>query len=132
MPPVRILKQANTANTPKTYFLKIHLNIIMLTPTSCEWFLPFHLKTNILHSFLISPMRARCSIHLIPLDLITCYLVNNTNYAFSPTSPCYIISKSLHYIALHNLNFSFFTWALYVIFCFEIHVLKIANRVPIS
>jgi hypothetical protein len=50
-PPVPIVSQMNLIHTPKSYFPKIHFNIILpFTPRSSEWSLPFRLSNqNFVH-----------------------------------------------------------------------------------
>jgi len=69
----RILSRMNSIHTFPPYFSKIRSNIIhAYTLTSSEWFFPSGLPTNILHAFLIHPMRATCVVNLIILlELIT-------------------------------------------------------------
>jgi len=56
-------------SSPQPYFLKIYCNIILpSTPRSTKWFFPSGFPTNILHVFLIFPMRAASSTNLVLLD----------------------------------------------------------------
>ena len=71
MPPVPILSQLDTVHTPTSHFLKIHLNIILLsTPGSSKWSpilgFPHH---NPIYTSLL-PIRATCPAYLILLDLM--------------------------------------------------------------
>jgi hypothetical protein len=64
-PPVSILSQPNPVHTPTSYFLKIHLNIILSpTPESPHW-------------------SHTCPAHLILLDFITCTLVGEEYRSWS-------------------------------------------------
>jgi len=68
---VSILSHMDATRILPSYFRKIHSNIILpSTPRSYEWTLPFRFSTKISYAFLISSMRAACSIQLILLDFI--------------------------------------------------------------
>jgi len=71
-PPFPILRQLDPVHTPTSYFLKIHLNIIIpFISGSPKWPLPLSLPTKTPNTPLLSTIRAICSAHLILLDFIT-------------------------------------------------------------
>jgi len=75
-PPVPILSHIDPVHALTSCFLKIYFNIILSsTPGSskCSLFLRFPYQ-NPVNTFL-SPIRATCPTHLIPLDLITRIIV---------------------------------------------------------
>ena len=66
-----ILSQLEPFHIPTTHFLKIHLNIILLsTPGSSMWSLSLSLPDQILYTLLLFSVRASCRVHLTLLDLI--------------------------------------------------------------
>ena len=70
-PPVPILSQLVPVHIPTSYFLKIHLNIILSSMSgSPQWSLSlrFHHQKSVHNSL---PIGATCSTHLIILDFIT-------------------------------------------------------------
>jgi len=68
---VPTLSQIHSVHKTLPNFPKIHFNITFpSTPTSSELSLPFRFPTDILHTFLISPMRATRPAHHNLLDLI--------------------------------------------------------------
>jgi len=66
LPPVPILSQVNPVHTPKSHFLKTHLNIILPSGLSLSSF-----PTKTLYTPLPSPIRATCLTHHFLLDFIT-------------------------------------------------------------
>ena len=70
--PVPVLSQLDPVHTLTSYFLKIHLNIILpSTPVSQMVSFPQVFLSKTLYTTLLSPKRATCSVHLILLDFIT-------------------------------------------------------------
>ena len=71
-PPVPTLSQLDRVHTPTPQFLKIHLNIILLsTPGFHNCLFPSGFTTKPLYMTLLSSIRATCPAHLILLDFIT-------------------------------------------------------------
>jgi hypothetical protein len=69
--PLPILSQTNPICITRTYFPKIHLNVIHLRLGLSSGLLPSGVPTKMLYAPLTSPMRATCPAHLILLALIT-------------------------------------------------------------
>src|SRR5215510_14768754 len=68
-PPISILNHPNSVHTPTSYFLKIHLNIILpSTPGSPHWALSLRFPHQNPDMSLLSTIRATSSAHLILLD----------------------------------------------------------------
>jgi hypothetical protein len=67
------LSQLHSVNILTHCLLTVYHNIILASmPVSPKWCFPFRFfLTNTLYALLISPMRASCPVHLIPLDLTT-------------------------------------------------------------
>ena len=71
-PPVRILSQIDPVHNLTSNFLKIHLNIILLSaPGSSKWSLPLMFPTKTLYTPLLTPICATCPTHLILVDFIS-------------------------------------------------------------
>ena len=70
-PFVPILSQLNQVHTPKYNFLKINLNIILLSaPGFSKWSLSLRFPTQTLYTTLLSPIRATWPAQHILLDVI--------------------------------------------------------------
>jgi len=71
-PPVPILSQLDPVHTPKTHFLKIHLNIILPStpPGSPKWYPSLKFPHQNLYMPGLFPTRATCPAHLILIDFI--------------------------------------------------------------
>ena len=68
-PPISILSQLDTVHNPTSYFLKIHLIIILPTmPQSPKWSLSLRFPTKTIYAPLLSPICTTCPVHLILLD----------------------------------------------------------------
>jgi len=70
-PPVPTLSQLDPIHTPTSYFLKIHLNIILPRLGLPRSLFPSGFSTKTLNTPLLSPIRATCPAHLILLVFIT-------------------------------------------------------------
>ena len=69
---VPILSQINLVNVHPSHFSKNSFNIILPSvPKPTKWPLSRRFPHQILHTPLLSPIRATCHAHLILLDLIT-------------------------------------------------------------
>jgi hypothetical protein len=98
MPLVPILSQMNPINTTPSY-LNIHFIIILpLRSRSCYWPLSFWLSpTNILHTFLFSPLCSSCPSHkhVILLDFSFCIWLRVKSVKLLvmqiPSASCYVI-----------------------------------------
>jgi hypothetical protein len=96
-PPVLILNQFNPIHTPTSYFLKIHLYIILpSTPGSPQWLFPSGFPTKTIYTPFPFPIRDTFPAFLILLDFITCTMVREEYRSrsfsiwscFTPLLPC--------------------------------------------
>jgi len=72
LPVIPTANQMHSAHTFPPYFPNIHSKIIFhLRPGLPRSLFPSGFPTKILYAFFISPVRATCPIHIIPLDLIS-------------------------------------------------------------
>jgi len=86
-----IMSQISPAHASPSHILKIHFNIILLSmPKSCKRSLSPCLPTKMPYSSLLSPIHAKCSTHLILLDLIIRKIIGE-EYMSSSFSLCSIL-----------------------------------------
>ena len=82
--PVPIQCQLNSVYTPTSYFLKIHLNIILpLCLSLPSGLFPPGFSTKTLYMPLLSPICATCPAHQILLDFITQTILGEAYRSFS-------------------------------------------------
>jgi hypothetical protein len=97
-----ILSQNNPIHSTPASPSKTHFNIIHIHMFSSSWWSPsFWLSYNILHSFQLSPTRAKCLAHFIVLDLIILIILGE-DYALPYTV---LLQIKAMYICANSHNF---------------------------
>ena len=92
-PPVPILSYLNPVHTPTSYFLKIHLNIILpSTPGSPKWSLSLRLPYLPKPSIRLSSIRATCP----PSHSSLFYHLNNTGWEVQITKLLFMWLECLY------------------------------------
>ena len=83
-PSVPVLSQINPIHAPKSHFLRTHFHISLPPmPGSSKLSLSLRLPNKILHTPLLSPIRATCPTHLFIVDFITRIIFGEKYRSFS-------------------------------------------------